>query len=94
MRAVMDCVSDLYNAILKLTNNDTLLHNPINKQLSPLLQWKPDNLMEQLSNICVYIRTAKSITTSSYNITTNMDDEDDNNFGSKAIQSNNCSRSR
>ena len=94
MRAVMDCVSDLYNAILKLKNNDKLLHNPMYKQLSPLLQWKKDNLIEQLSNICVYIRTAKNITLSSYNITTNMDDEDDNKFGSDTIKSNNCTKYR
>ena len=89
----MNCVRDLYNVILKLKNNDTL-HNPMYQELSPLLQWKPGNLMEQLSNICVYISTLNNTTNEAYNITTNMDDEVVDNIGLETITPNICSESR
>ena len=90
-----NCVSDLYNEILKLINNDTLIHNPIYTQLSSLLKWKQENLMAQLNKICEYIGPIEDKTDSFYSQpTASKKDEDDDKIELEAIIANNCSTSR
>ena len=91
MRSVNNCASDLYHEILKILHNDTIIHNPAYKQLSPLLKWKQENLMEQLNKLCEYIGPIENNTESS---TVKKKDADDDEIESEGIISNNCSTSR